>query len=95
MFSRNNRASLILVAVLAMASTASASVFLGGTNDVKSSPFATRRSSCQVTNLYRQKTFEAESKRQKMARTVRRTINPTTNGAAMAIPGMYSGPYFE
>jgi len=87
MFSRNNGVSLILVAVLAMASTASASVFLGGANDVKASPFATRRSSCQVTNLYRQKTFEAESKRQKMARTVRRTINPTTNGAAMAIPG--------
>jgi len=72
-----------------MASTASASVFLGGsaTKDVQASPFAARRSSCKVTNMYRRETFRAESERQQMARTVRRSINPTTKGAAMAIPG--------
>ena len=83
----SNRASIIAVAILAIAGTASASVFLGGVNDVKASPFATRRSSCQVTNLHRQRTLEAESQRQMMARTVRRNINPTSKGAAMAIPG--------
>ena len=86
MFS-NNRASIIFVGVLAIASTASASVFLGGVNDAKASPFATRRSSCQVTNLHRKSTLEAENKKQMMARAVRRNINPTTKGAAMAIPG--------
>merc|ERR1712127_331438 len=71
----------------AMASTASASVFLGGVNDAKASPFAMRRSSCGVTDLYRQKSFESENRRQHIARQVRRSINPTTKGAAMAIPG--------
>lgn len=87
MFSNNKRGSTIIVAVLAIAGTASASVFLGGVNDAKTSPFTTRRSSCQVTNHYRQKTFGSEHRRQQMARTVRRNINPTTKGAAMAIPG--------
>lgn len=75
--------------MLAIAGQASASVFLGGSkaNDVMASPFAMRRSSCQVTDLHRRKTFESENKRQQMARTVRRNINPTTKGAAMAIPG--------
>mmetsp|Transcript_7823 Transcript_7823/g.19165 ORF Transcript_7823/g.19165 Transcript_7823/m.19165 type:complete len:198 (+) Transcript_7823:100-693(+) len=79
--------STILFAVFAMASTASASVFLGGVSDVKNSPFCTQRSSCQVTDLYRSKSFESENKRQQMARMVRRQVNPTTKGAAMAIPG--------
>lgn len=96
MFSRTNRAAggLLLAVVLAMASTtASASVFLGGgaTKDVKASPFAMRcsssSSSCKVTNLYRRESLRAENERQQMARAVRRTVNPTTNGAAMAIPG--------
>lgn len=87
MFSISNRASFILVAVLAMANLASASVFLGGAKDVQASPFAMGRSSCQVSNLYRQKMNEAKSDRQRMARTVRRNISPTTTGAAMAIPG--------
>lgn len=85
MFSKS--VSAILFAVFAMASTASASVFLGGVSDVKASPFAAGRSSCQVTDLYRKRSFEAENKRQQMARMVRRNINPTTKGAAMAIPG--------
>jgi len=87
MFSNKKIVSTILITVLAIASTASASVFLGGVNDVKASPFATRRSSCKVTDLYRQKTFESENRRQLMARTVRRNVSPTTKGAAMAIPG--------
>ncbi len=77
----------ILFAVVALANTASASVFLGGVSDVKASPFCTQRSSCQVTDLYRKKSFESEHKRQQMARMVRRQVNPTTKGAAMAIPG--------
>ena len=83
MFSKSLTA--ILFAVLAMANTASASVFLGGASEVKS--FGTGRSSCHVTDLYRKQTFENENKRQQMARMVRRNINPTTKGAAMAIPG--------
>ena len=83
-----NKFSKVFLAVLAMASTASASVFLGGVNDVKASPFAMRRSSCGVTDLYRQKSFESENRRQHIARQVRRSINPTTKGAAMAIPGV-------
>jgi hypothetical protein len=78
----------ILIAALALATTASASVFLGGVNDVKSTPLATRQSSCHVTDFYRKNAFESENKRQKMARMVRRHVNPTSNGAAMAIPGM-------
>ena len=93
MFSNNKRVSTILIAVLAIAGTASASVFLGSVNDAKTSPFATRRSSCQVTNHYRQKIFGSEHRRQQMARTVRRNINPTTKGAAMAIPGMWCISY--
>ena len=90
MISRIKRASFILVAVLGLAATASASVFLGGAKDAQASPFATRRSSSsQIGNLYHRKTREAEIERQKMARVVRRNINPTGNGAAMAIPGMY------
>ena len=88
MFSNMKKASSILIGVLAIASTASASVFLGGVNDVKASPFATRRSTCQVTNAYRKNTFEAENRRQQMARTARRNISPTSSGAAVAIPGV-------
>jgi len=86
-FSRMRKSSIVLFAVLACASTASASVFLGGVNDVKASPFVTQRSSCMVTNFYRQKSLQDKSRTQEMAQTVRRTINPTTKGAAMAIPG--------
>lgn len=85
MFSKSFTA--ILFAVVAMASTASASVFLGSASEVKASPFGTGRSSCHVTDLYRKQNFESENKRQQMARMVRRNINPTTKGAAMAIPG--------
>jgi hypothetical protein len=88
MFSNMKRASTILIGLLAIASTVSASVFLGGVNDVKASPFATRRSTCQVTELYRKNTFESENRRQQMARTVRRNISPTSSGAAVAIPGV-------
>lgn len=88
MFSNMKKASSILIGVLAITSTASASVFLGGVNDVKASPFATRRSTCQVTNAYRKNAFESENRRQQMARTVRRNISPTSSGAAVAIPGV-------
>lgn len=73
--------------MLSFASTASASVFLGNANDVKASPFVAQRYSCRVTNDYRQKILQSKSRTQAMARTIRRTISPTTKGAAMAIPG--------
>lgn len=73
-----------IISFLANAHTVSASVFFG--NDAKST-FRPRTSSCRVTNLYHQKIIEDENQRQMIARTFRRKVNPTTNSAAMAIPG--------
>ena len=88
MFS-NKKTISIIVAILAIASTASASVFLGGSSELKSSSFATRRSSCRVTNFYRQRSIDTENQRYQIARSIRRHTSPNTNGAAMAIPGMW------
>lgn len=81
-FSKRASISILTLAVsfLAIAPIVSASVFLGG---------GTKQlhSSCTVTNHFRRQTSEAENHRQMIARTIRRNINPTVNGAAMAIPG--------
>jgi len=79
--------TIILACVLGIATKTSASVFLGGVNDVKASPFVQQRYSCRVTNDHNQMTLQSRARTQNMARTIRRTINPTAKGAAMAIPG--------
>jgi len=83
-----------IVSFLAVAHTASASVFLGGSNDGNKGTFGGMsgmtgkpQTSCRVTNMYQQKMSKDENQRQLIARTIRRQINPTANGAAMAIPG--------
>lgn len=86
-----------IVSFLAVARTASASVFLGGSNDGNSkgtfggmsSMTSKPQTSCRVTNMYHQKMSKDENQRQLIARTIRRQINPTANGAAMAIPGTF------
>jgi hypothetical protein len=85
-----------IVSFLAVARTASASVFLGGSNDGNKGTFsgmssmtAKPQTSCRVTNMYHQKMTKDENQRQLIARTIRRQINPTANGAAMAIPGTF------
>lgn len=85
-----------IVSFLAVARTASASVFLGGSNDGNKGTFGglsgmtgKPQTSCRVTNMYQQKMSKDENQRQLIARTIRRQINPTANGAAMAIPGTF------
>ena len=85
-----------IVSFLAVARTASASVFLGGSNDGNKGTFGGMsgmtgkpQTSCRVTNMYQQKMSKDENQRQLIARTIRRQINPTANGAAMAIPGTF------
>ena len=85
-----------IVSFLAVAHTASASVFLGGSNDGNKGTFGglsgmtgKPQTSCRVTNMYQQKMSKDENQRQLIARTIRRQINPTANGAAMAIPGTF------
>ena len=85
---KKEKMTVILFSVLCIASTASASVFLGGVNDLKASPFAAQRYSCRVSNVHHQMTLQSKGRTQEMARNIRRTINPTTKGAAMAIPGV-------
>ena len=87
MLSKRTNTTFVAIITLLANFTVSASVFFG--NDAKSTgTFRPRTSSCRVTNLYHQKKSEDENQRQMIARTFRRKANPTTNGAAMAIPGM-------
>lgn len=87
MLSKRTNTTVFVAIITFLANfTVSASVFFG--NDAKNTgTFRPRTSSCRVTNLYHQKKSEDENQRQMIARTFRRKVNPTTNGAAMAIPG--------
>ena len=69
----------LAVSFLAITPIVSASVFLGGETK--------KLNSCRVTKNFLKQTSEAENHRQMIARGIRRNINPTANGAAMAIPG--------
>lgn len=80
--------SAIAISILvAPYNTVSASVFLG--NDVQKTVFQSRTSSlsCRATKLYHAHKSKEENHQQMIARTLRRKVNPSTNGAAMAIPG--------
>lgn len=88
MLANINRGSALVLVVLvaAMASNASASVFLPNGRSGSTSSSAATVPSCRVANRFRREQSKLQKGQQQAARNLRISHNPTT-GAAMAIPG--------